>query len=209
MSPDDSIAEGAVTTVDGVWVHRARVQLAEQGAISDTDQVLARGLAAAERHVALIGYQLVALGGSVPPSPEKASEFGRFVAVELAEAYVEGSTAQLADFTEDMRRQHDMMEELTARSRQETTDLKRLTEEIRRDQAEARRAAEETDRNRSALDDLLARITGLEERAIATRRLAQDLLAAYRRLATDGGSFDPDLVRRAEALGLTLHREAP
>lgn len=55
------------------------------------DRVFERGEAAAEPHVALIGFQLIALGGSLPPSPKRAAEFGRFVQVELAQAYVEGT----------------------------------------------------------------------------------------------------------------------
>jgi hypothetical protein len=75
------------------------------------DRVFKRGEAAAQAHVTMIGLQLVALGGSPPLIPEKAAEFGRFVCVELTQAYVEGTIAgvndsfasfgrQIADLTE-------------------------------------------------------------------------------------------------------------
>jgi len=218
--PGEPIAGNAVTIVGGVWVHVARVQVAtlrrhddardrgdERAGVSDTDEVLARGIAAAEPHVALIGYQLVALGGSVPSSPEKAAEFGRFVAVELAQAYVEGSTAQLAELADHERRRVREMEDLAAHSRQETADLERLTEETRRTMEESRQASL---CNQRAMDDLLGRISALEETAGATRRLAQDLLAAYRRLAEAHEDFvETDLARRAAALGLSVRQEAP
>lgn len=172
--------------------------MTENSDISATDEVFARGLAEAEASVAMIGLQLIALGGLPPPVPEKATEFGRFVAVELAKAHVAGSTVQIAEFTDRERQRVAEMLELAARSRQETADLARLTEETRLD----------TQRSAKILDDLFSRIARLEETAKATRGLAQDLLAEYLRLA--GASVDPDLVRRASTLGFDLfRREAP